>query len=142
MHKPSSLNGDEERAIVALLFRYAAGIDRRDWPLFASCFTADLETDYGALGQWHGRDPFVEHMRQGHANLGRTLHRITNYEITGNADEAAATCYVDALLMRQEPSKAYRQAHGWYEDQLIRDQEGWKIARRKFTAVMIQDLSR
>jgi hypothetical protein len=136
---PALLNWDDERAIIAILLRYATAIDQRNWPLLASCFTDHVEADYAHIGRWAGRDSFVEHMAKGHAKLGPTLHRITNCVVVSQLDGAAATSYVDALLMRQESGKTFRQAHGWYEDQLVRNEQGWKIRRRRFIPVLIQD---
>jgi 3-phenylpropionate/cinnamic acid dioxygenase small subunit len=135
------MNAEDERAIIAVLVRYATAIDRRDWPLLTSCFTEDVEADYGDIGTWHGRDAIVHHMTQGHAKIGPTLHRITNFVVAGEADEARAVCYVDALLMRFESGGMFRQAHGWYEDRLVRSNEGWKIRSRRFVPVLIQQPS-
>jgi SnoaL-like domain len=128
---------EDEHAIGAVLLRYATGIDRRDWVLFATCFTDDVQADYGALGQWHGRDSLVAHMAQGHADLGPTLHRMSNFVITGVAHEARATSYVDALLMHKS-GQVLRRAHGYYEDRLVRAEGAWKISSRHFLAVLIE----
>jgi SnoaL-like domain len=133
------LNSEDERAIIAVLLRYASAIDRRDWTLFASCFTEDVEADYGSITRRQGRDLFVDYMTRGHANIGPTLHRMSNFVIAGDAREATATSYVDALLMRPDSSDIFRHAHGWYEDRLVRGSEGWKIARRRFVPVWIQE---
>lgn len=132
------MNIEDERAIVAVLVRYATGIDRRDWTLFATCFTQDLVTDYGEIGSWQGRKPFVDFMEKGHAPIGPTLHRLSNFVITGDARQAQATSYVNALLVRPAEGILFRQAHGIYEDRLVREADGWKIRERRFVAVLIQ----
>lgn len=133
------MNIEDERAIIAVLVRYASAIDRRDWTLFASCFTADVEADYGSITRCKGRDTLVDFMTRGHAKIGPTLHRMSNFVIAGDSHEATATSYVDALLMRPDSSGIFRQAHGWYEDRLVRESEGWKIAGRRFVRVFIQE---
>jgi hypothetical protein len=133
------MNAEDERAIIDVLVRYATAIDRRDWPLLASCFTEDVEADYGDIGSWHGRGAIVDHMAVGHAQIGPTLHRLTNFVIAGEADEARAVCYLDALLMRSGSGGMFRQAHGLYEDRLVRSAEGWKIRSRRFVPVLIQE---
>lgn len=133
------VSAEDERAIIAVLVRYATAIDRRDWPLFATCFTEDVVTDYGDLGQWKGRKPFVDHMESGHAKVGPTMHRLTNFVITGRGDHAAARSYVDALLLPLKSGGTIRRAEGWYEDQLIRVGGEWKISNRRFVAVRIAD---
>jgi ketosteroid isomerase-like protein len=130
---------EDERAITAVLLRYATGIDRRDWPLFATCFTEDVVADYGDLGKWQGRGALVEHMSKGHAKVGPTMHKITNIVVTGDADHASATSYVDALLLPLTPGGAVRRAQGRYEDQLVRVGNAWKIANRRFISMYMTD---
>ncbi len=48
----ASLNAADEQEIAKLLLRYATAIDGRDWPLLRSCFTDDLQADYGDFGAW------------------------------------------------------------------------------------------
>lgn len=135
------MNAEDERDIIAVIVRYATAIDRRDWTLFASCFTEAVEAHYGS-GRYLGRQALVDHMRRGHAQIGPTLHRMSNIVIEGNARQASATSYVDALLMRLDSSGVFRWAHGWYEDRLVRGGEGWQIAWRRFVPVLIQDSDR
>jgi ketosteroid isomerase-like protein len=133
------VTAEDERAITAVLLRYATGIDRRDWPLFATCFTEDVIADYGDLGKWQGRAALVEHMSKGHAKVGPTMHKITNIVVTGDADHASATSYVDALLLPLTPGGTVRRAQGRYEDQLVRVGNAWKIANRRFISMYMTD---
>jgi uncharacterized protein (TIGR02246 family) len=139
MNDESGLSAEDERAITAVLVRYATGADRRDWELFASCFTQDLVAEYDGLGSWHGRDALVDFMVKGTAQGGLTMHKLTNFLIFGSGDRAMATCYVDALLMPLEPGGKVRRANGRYEDQLVRDKGGWKISKRHFIPVQIAE---
>ena len=127
----------DEREIIALLTRYATAIDTRDWPLFAACFAADARTDYGTFGQWSSAAQITEFMERAHAAVGPTLHRLSNFTIAAQGEAAAARCYVDALLM---PSAAGGEIHrgiGYYDDELVKTERGWRIQRRRFTAVQI-----
>ncbi len=127
---------NDEAQITALLIRYATGIDRRDWPLFATCFTADVFAEYGDFGgNHHDRAAFVASFEKGHAQLGPTLHRMSNIAIAVAGDTATARTYVDAILMRDAPRTIFCQAIGYYDDSLIREPSGWKIRHRKFTSV-------
>ena len=76
-------------------------------------------------------------MRESHAGLGHTLHRLSNFVIAAQAQGATARSYVDALLM---PASAAGEPHrgiGYYDDELVNGADGWKIQRRRFTAVRI-----
>lgn len=127
---------DARQEISDALLRYATGIDRRDWPLFRTVFTDDCELDYGEVGCWHGVDAVAEFMQQAHAMAGHTMHRLTNQVITVDGDSAQARTYVDALIMLPDNNSGVN-AVGFYDDDFIRTEEGWRIARRRFTQVRV-----
>jgi 3-phenylpropionate/cinnamic acid dioxygenase small subunit len=127
------------RADVAeVLIRYATGIDRRDWELFRTCFTADCVADYGDIGLWHGAEQITAWMRETHEQCGHTMHRITNIVVGGGSDGTSATArsYVDALVLLPDNETGTR-AEGHYDDELVVTAAGWQIARRRFTPVRI-----
>ena len=131
------MTAEDERAIGAVLLRYATGIDRRDWPLFRTCFAEDFVGDYPGYGQWRGADAITAFMEEAHAPLGPTLHRMTNFVIAVAGDRASATSYVDVLLMpASDQGTAYRGA-GFYEDEFVRTATGWTIASRRYTQVRL-----
>jgi 3-phenylpropionate/cinnamic acid dioxygenase small subunit len=127
----------EDRQVISdVLVRYATGIDRRDWPLFRTVFTDDCELDYGEIGAWKGADAVTEFMRQAHELAGHTMHRLTNQVITVDGDSARARTYVDALIMLADNSSGVNAA-GFYDDEFVRTEGGWQIARRRFTQVRV-----
>ena len=129
--------------VAEVLVRYATGIDRRDWALFRSCFTDDCEADYGTIGEWHSADEITAWMRETHEPCGHTMHRITNEAVTTqigsgfDGGSVAARSYVDAIVMFGD-NQAGTRATGFYDDELVRTGDGWKIAKRRFTMVMLQ----
>jgi SnoaL-like domain len=127
----------DEQEIIALLIRYATGIDRRDWPLFQSCFTQDARTDYGTFGQWASAAQITAFMEQAHAAVGHTLHRLSNFAIAAQGEGAVARSYVDALLMPGPAGGDVRRGIGYYDDELVKTTQGWRIETRRFTAVQI-----
>src|SRR5579875_3499738 len=124
---------EDRQDIVDGLVRYATGIDRRDWPLFRTVFTEDCELDYGEIGVWRGVDAVTEFMQQAHAMAGHTLHRLSNQVIAVNGDSAEARTYVDALIMVDDNQGV--NGIGYYDDEIVRTDAGWRIARRRFTTV-------
>jgi 3-phenylpropionate/cinnamic acid dioxygenase small subunit len=118
------------------LLRYATGIDRRDWPLFRTVFTNDCELDYGEIGSWRGVDEVTEFMQQAHAMAGHTMHRLTNQAISVDGDSAQARTYVDSLIMLADNNSGVNAA-GFYDDDFVRTEQGWQIARRRFTQVLV-----
>ena len=122
--------------IIDVLTHYATGIDRRDWPLFRTAFTEDCVLDYGDIGTWHGVDEVTAFMDQAHAMAGHTLHRLTNHAITIDGDTATARTYVDGLIMAADNTSGVN-AIGFYDDELARTADGWRIAHRVFTSVRV-----
>jgi hypothetical protein len=131
------LTPTDEREIIALLICYATGIDRRDWPLFDTCFTEDARTDYGTFGQWSSAAQITAFMQTAHAAMGPTLHRLSNFVIAAQGPGASARCYVDALLMPGPAGGDVHRGIGYYDDELITTVQGWRIKLRRFTAVQI-----
>ena len=135
----STIDAATRQDVVEVLVRYATGIDRRDWALFRSCFTTDCDVDYGEIGVWHGADAITTYMDQTHAACGYTLHRITNEAISPDGDGVTARSYVDAIIMDAENQSGIR-AVGFYDDELVATADGWKIARRCFTMVLVESI--
>jgi len=127
---------DDRQEISDLLVRYATGIDRRDWPLFRTVFTDDCELDYGQIGTWTGVDAVTDFMEQAHAAAGYTMHRLTNQVITIDGDKATTRTYIDGVIMLSD-NQAGVNALGFYDDEIVRTADGWRIARRRFTQVRV-----
>ena len=127
---------EDKHDIAEVLLRYSTGIDRRDWPLFRTAFTDDCELDYGDIGTWHGVDAVTEFMEQSHAMAGDTMHRMSNQVIDVIGDRAKARTYVDGLILAPD-NKSGVNAVGFYDDDIVRTADGWRIARRSFTPVRV-----
>ncbi len=127
---------EDRQDIADLLLRYATGIDRRDWPLFRTVFTDDCELDYGEIGAWKGVDAVTDFMQQVHALAGHTMHRLSNQAIAVDGDKAAARTYIDGLIMAGD-NKSGVNAIGFYDDEIVRTDDGWRIARRRYTQVRL-----
>lgn len=121
--------------VADVLVRYASGIDRRDWDRFRTCFTDDCAADYGAIGAWSGADAITDWMQQVHDQCGHTMHRITNQDVRPTGDGVSARSYVEAIVMGADNQAGVR-VDGYYDDELVRTDDGWKIARRTFTTVL------
>jgi 3-phenylpropionate/cinnamic acid dioxygenase small subunit len=120
--------------VAELLVRYATGIDRRDWTLLRSCFTDDCIADYGDVGRWNGGEEITAWMQRTHEPLGHTLHCITNQAVASEGETVTARSYVDALILGPDSRRGV-QAQGYYDDVVVRTDDGWKIARRRYTMV-------
>jgi 3-phenylpropionate/cinnamic acid dioxygenase small subunit len=131
---------DDRQDVSDLLVRYATAIDRRDWALFRTVFTDDCQLDYGEIGAWQGVDAVTDFMERVHEMAGHTLHRLSNQVITVDRDRTTARTYVDALIMAADNASGVN-GIGFYDDELVRTEAGWRIARRRFTVVRVSTLS-
>ncbi|MCB2044612.1 MAG: nuclear transport factor 2 family protein [Novosphingobium sp.] len=134
----TGLSAQDEREIAAVLIAYASAIDQRDWRLLHSIFTYDCDVDYGSFGKWHGAKALTEHLKRSHAELGASLHRISNIGISALDGIVHARSYVDAVLTPMNPGGPLHHGVGYYDDQFTRSGNGWQIARRRFHAVLIE----
>jgi 3-phenylpropionate/cinnamic acid dioxygenase small subunit len=121
----------DKSEIVEVLIRYATGIDRRDWSLFRTVWTDDVQADYEQVGQFTNADTLTDIMRAIHDPMGSTYHRISNIAINVNGDQAVVRSYFHAVLMLSPgDSKNWFDAIGHYDDELSKTVGGWRISRR------------
>ena len=116
--------------IRAVIDRYAAGVDQRDWELVRQCFTEDCRADYGQAGAWTSREPFVAWLDEIHRDVGPTMHRMSNHDVRVDGDSATATSYLDALLHVEHRGFDLLHVVAVYRDGLTRTDDGWRIEAR------------
>jgi 3-phenylpropionate/cinnamic acid dioxygenase small subunit len=130
----------DRTAISDVQLRYATGVDTRDWPLFRSCFTDEIETDVssavGSPPQRIKADDWVARVRRIINGMKATQHMITNHVITLNGDEATCVAYVQARHhLPNETSGSDQVMYGYYTNRFVRTADGWKIRARKLTVL-------
>lgn len=128
----------DQAAVCDTLYRFAAGIDQRDWALYRSVFTDEIELDYSsyragnaglvAAGHW------VERARTLFTGLDASQHTLTNPRVSVAGDTATCDIYVQAehFLLGAEGDHWWT-IGGWYSDRLVREGTGWKIRGKKLT---------
>jgi ketosteroid isomerase-like protein len=126
---------EDQRAIEALLVRYATAADQRDISLLASCFTDDVRADYGpVMGQFEDRAALVANLEAMLGACGPTLHYVSNFVLSPEGDQIRSRCYTHAVVHLPGADAPLRTA-GTYDDRLRRTSDGWQIAERVYTAV-------
>ena len=128
----------DRSAISDVQLRYATGIDMRDWELYRTCFTDDLEVDFSSVFGGGPRqvkaDRWVETVRRTISGLKATQHMITNHVITLTGDEATCVAYVQARHHLPNDTGASEQAMlGYYTNRFVRTPDGWRIRACKLT---------
>ena len=115
-----------------LCTRYGAGVDRRDWDLWESCFTEDAIIDYTAMGGIRGGVKEVRAwMEKTFEQIGPCQHLTLNAEIEIDGDVATArTGFYNPMTVGSKEKPLFYLCGGWYCDQLVRTSEGWKFRER------------
>jgi hypothetical protein len=130
---------DDKSQIAEVLIRYATGIDFKDWALLRTCWTDDVDANYGEVGQFAGADAITDLMKQLHDAMGPTYHRLSNFTITVDGERATAKSYVFAHLQAiPDDPTTWVEALGHYDDELARTPQGWRIARRTTHIARVQ----
>jgi hypothetical protein len=121
--------------------RYATGTDSRDWELFRSCFTDEVEVDFSdGFGQPVVRlaaDDWVKGTAPRMESFTATQHMITNHVITFDDDDHA-TCVAYVRASHHKPNStgdSDQTVYGYYTNRFERTPSGWRIARVKLTAL-------
>lgn len=147
-----TLAADDQREITELSYRYAAGIDHRDWMLYRSIFADVCTIDFSS---WSGRpaadmaaDDWVDAVRSVNGNFDATQHIMTNHRFepltrtagtgTGPAgDIVVGTNELQAQHWFRGSSMAsfgrpeldaWCLLGGHYTNTYVRTADGWKIS--------------
>ncbi len=122
-------SAEEERAVVALINRYATGLDNADWTLLRSCWADEVDVDYGTGETWSSGDALNDFMEQFHTGL-TTMHMNGNFVLEdAGLNRAKGRTYFKAVLLRGDGSLLMR-ADGWYDDEFEKIADEWKITSR------------
>ena len=123
------LSTEAKSGIVDVIYRYATGIDEKDWTLFRTCWTDDAATDYGDIGSWSSGDAVTTFMEEVHAPCTDSLHRVTNPVVWVEDGRVRSRSYVDAVLLFRRKAM---HAMGRYEDEWVEIDGGWRICVRRY----------
>lgn len=133
---PSLSSAADWLAVVEALYRFAAGVDQRDWALFASAVSEDVISDFGPASAKAGFDyPVIEGRETLIAALSGSLspldttHSVSNPLVTIDGDTARLDALVEAQhVPRNDPTRNYLMKNR-YDVELARQGDGWVITR-------------
>lgn len=123
--------------------QYGRALDQRDWALFTSLFTQEVEADFSAFGIPAGRVPraaVVEAMKHAFRREGMKSHQLyANFEIVVQGDAATA---VSSLVGRHvlpgfEGGDGFT-LHARYHDRLARTPQGWKLSATRLEVLFLE----
>jgi 3-phenylpropionate/cinnamic acid dioxygenase small subunit len=115
-----------------LLTRYTVCIDTKDWDRLATVFTPDASIDYTASGGTKGTFADVAAwLAVTLAGFPMTQHFCTNRTVTLDGDRGTARSYFyNPMGMPDGDKQSLFFVGGYYNDDLVRTADGWRIAQR------------
>jgi len=122
-------------AVEEVLYRFADGLDRRDWVQYRAVFTDEIDLDYSSyrptsIGVW-AADDWVARAAALFPGLDATQHTITNPIVELDGDRARIRAYVRAdHVYVGAPGGDIYTLGGYYDDGLVRTDDGWRIHRK------------
>jgi SnoaL-like domain len=125
---------EDRTQISEQVIKYAMGVDRRDWVMFAGCFTDPVHADFSAGGVPAGtvaRDELVAQVSTALNGFTATQHLSPNHVIEfddHDPDRAVCHSYMFAQhLIRGSDNGEYYLLRGAYTNRMLRTADGWRI---------------
>ena len=125
-------------------YQFGWALDTRDWELFASLFTEEVDVDLPALGAPTGTMPRASLVEFFQRPFHRPVEEMNTQQLYGNividldGDDATARSYLlghhHVAGMADGEDVELRAV---YRDQLVRTGDGWKI---RGTAIQVQSM--
>jgi len=118
------------------IHRYPVSIDTRDWKLFRSIFSDEIQVYLGPpLKETKLRtvsaDNFTEQVTGVISRFDVTQHFLTDYHVEVNANNAICVSYMQARHFKQ--GQPTWDMGGYYTYHLVRSGDGWKIPKYTLT---------
>jgi SnoaL-like protein len=118
------------------VIKYAMGVDRRDWAMFAGCFTDPVYADFSAGGipaATVSRTDLVARVSTALNGFTATQHISPNHVIEfdiSDPDRAVCYSYMYAQhLLRGSGNGEFYLLRGSYTNHMLRTADGWRIER-------------
>jgi hypothetical protein len=109
---------------------YALAIDARDWELFRTVFTPDVQADY-PHSKFDGMEAWLDNFIPFHDSCAWTVHEITNHVVGKDSHGIWGSCYGWVRWTMKDKPGYINRAEVLFRDRLREDDGTWRIARRK-----------
>jgi hypothetical protein len=125
------VESDDHSAIVNVINLYPIAVDSHRYELFDRIFTEDIHCDFGGGAAFTDRTTLKAVFNDIHAGFAATQHITSGHAIVLNGDRANCLSYVHGFFRRKlDDGEGVFQSTGWYDDELVRTPEGWRIRYR------------
>lgn len=126
------MSQEDRIAIKALMDLYGFAVDTQRWELFDQIYTPDVDANWGGTAVWSDLQQFKKDFAVYHDMFDGTHHVMTNFICDIQGDRAKTVTYGHWLLIRNAaPGGNSWSGDGWYDDELVRTADGWRISRRR-----------
>ncbi|SNS87079.1 nuclear transport factor 2 family protein [Rhodococcoides kyotonense] len=131
---------DAHQQITKLMARFARGIDLRDWDLYRSVFTDEIEIDYTSYRAGNGgmfkAEDWVQRGRMLFPGLAASQHFLSNLDITVDGDRGTVVSYVRAEhVLPNTAGDAVFTIGGYYTDSVVLVGGEWRICKKQLTVL-------
>ena len=122
----------DKAEIIEILNLYGFALDAQQWDLFDRVFSEDVYADFGPAGaRWSGLADFKRSFAEFHVTLDNHQHTMMGHLVHVAGDKAYSFSYGNWLLVRESAKGGSSWlGTGWYDDELIRTSDGWRIKQR------------
>jgi hypothetical protein len=120
---------DDKLAVAETVYRYAIGLDTRDFGLYRSIFAPEVAIDFtsyrGGEAAVMTAERWVQAVRPLITGLAATQHSMTNPLAAVDGDRATCRMYVQAHHVYEPDDPAsWFTIGGYYDDTLVRSADG------------------
>ena len=123
---------EDKVEILEVLNLYGFALDAREFDLFDRVFTEDVVAECRPAGAaWRGLEEFKASFAEFHNRLDSHQHTMMGQIVHVDGNTANAFSYGNWLLIRDaaEGGPTWL-GTGWYDDELVRTDKGWRISHR------------
>lgn len=112
-----------------LLVKYCHHIDDRDWEKFRSLFIVDPLLDLSAFqGPVGSIDTAIEYFQSISASIPKWQHTISTSLLSASGENIKARTAAQVMLVSSDEAVTFTGL--WYNDEIVRTEEGWKFGSR------------
>ncbi len=137
------MSTEDKLAVAETIYRYAVGIDTRDFTLYRSIFADEVAIDFtsysGGRASMMTRDQWLGGVVPLFSGLAATQHSMTNPMVSVDGDGATCRMYMQAHHVYDPTDPAsWFTIGGYYDDTLVRSPRGpagWLITGVRLTVL-------
>ncbi|HEX4058179.1 MAG TPA: nuclear transport factor 2 family protein [Galbitalea sp.] len=129
----STTTAESDKAQISEIINlYGLALDAHRWDLFDQIFADDVVAEFGPAGtEWVGLPVLVAAFKDFHEQLDNHQHTMSSELVHIDGDRAWAFSYGVWLLVRKAAGEDPNwTGTGWYDDELVRTDRGWRIKHR------------